>query len=63
MEESEHSAGILQELVSAGYIDVYDDIAAAEAGIKDGPVVVSKMALITTTKDGVLKHRLILDCA
>ena len=62
MEDSEFSSGIRQELVDAGYMDLYEDVKQAEEAINDGPIVLSKLALITTTKDGVLRHRLIFDC-
>ena len=58
LEESEHSHGVLQELVDAGYMDVYDDLSQAESAIQDSPIVLSKLALITTLKEGSLNAAL-----
>ena len=61
MEESEYGYEVLEELVTAGYVTQVSSLSEAKKIIGADPVV-SKLALITTEKDGVLKHRLILDC-
>ena len=54
-------AEVLDKLISAGYVIKYDCINKAMKA-HGGKILVSKLALITTEKDGQLKHRLILDC-
>ena len=51
------------KLVDSGYVTKYDSLADAIRGCQGKDIVLSKIALITsTTKQGTLKHRLILDC-
>ena len=61
MEDSPHGDEVLGELVNAGYVIKCKSIDEARR-LLDGEPIVSKLALITTEKDGVLKRRLILDC-
>ena len=62
MDDSDHGDDVLQELVDAGYVDNFMDPDAAQKALGVESIVTSKLALITTMKNGVPKHRLILDC-
>ena len=62
MDESPYSQEVLDDLVNAGYVTRCESIAAAIQHFAGKVPVVSKGALITKEKEGVLKHRLILDC-
>ena len=61
MEYSDAGEGILQDLVNKNYINKFGDLADVNNYLGADPVV-AKFALITTEKDGIIKHRLILDC-
>ena len=61
-EEPEHGYEVLQELVRKEFVVKTPSLDKALARLKGKTPILSKLALITTTKDGVLKHRLILDC-
>ena len=61
IEESPHGEGVLNDLVKSGFVKVFPDEQSAISYLEANPVV-AKMALISKEKDGVLKHRLILDC-
>ena len=61
IEDRPHGQKVLDELVNAGCVEVFSNEHAAIAYLKSNPVV-AKMALISKEKDGILKHRLILDC-
>ena len=50
------------ELVKAGFVKKVRSLEAAKQCLHGHTPVTSKLALITTEKEGVLKHRLILDC-
>ena len=62
MDSDPQGQEVLKDLVDAGYImklDTYDDLSDFLHG--ETPVM-CKIALIVTEKNGVTKHRLILDC-
>ena len=61
-EESDEAPDLLNELVSSGYVQEFADESGARTAAGGKPLVTSKLALITTMKDGVVKHRMILDC-
>ena len=62
MDESPYTAEALGELVEAGYVKKCPNLVEAMRYLKGERPVVSKGALISKLKDGVMKHRLILDC-
>ena len=53
---------MLDQLVREGYVKKVKSLSQAKQLLSGATPVTSKLALITTEKDGVLKHRLILDC-
>ena len=61
IEDSEYGEEVLGELVNSRFVDVFDDYDTACRHISAESLIYSKLALITTTKDGIIKHRLILD--
>ena len=63
MDDSPHGYEVLIKIVNSGYVTEYPSIQAALKDTSNKDLILSKMALITTTKkDGSLKHRLILAC-
>ena len=63
MDDSPHGEEVLGKLISAGYVIRYSSIDEAMQAHSGKEILVSsKLALITTEKEGQLKHRLILDC-
>ena len=62
MDESPYSRKALDKHVESGYIIKCDNIEEAKGILNGVNPVISKGALISKEKDGVLKHRLILDC-
>ena len=62
IEESEHGHEVLNELVLKGFVNKYATLNEAKLALGGLHPILSKLALITTVKEGVLKHRLILDC-
>lgn len=61
MEESDGGDHVLQDLVDKEYVIKFPSIEEAETYL-GSKAIVSKLALITTEKEGIVKHRLILDC-
>ena len=61
MESDEHGKELLEDLVKKGFVMAFDKHEDVVEYLGSQPVL-SKLALITTTKDGVTKYRLILDC-
>ena len=62
IEDSPYGLEVLEELVSKGFVMKLSDEAEVRSKMGGQLPILSKLALITTIKDGVLKHRLILDC-
>ena len=62
MEDSPHAAKVLQDLVDQKYVRRFRNIDDAKVYLKCKEPILSKMALVTVEKDGVLKHRLVMDC-
>ena len=62
MDESPYSREVLGDLVKNGYVTKCANIGEAMRLLQGRRPVVSKGALISKMKDGVMKHRLILDC-
>ena len=62
LEDSPHGEEVLGQLVREGYVKKVKSLSHAKQLLSGATPVTSKLALITTEKDGVLKHRLILDC-
>mgnify|MGYP006875435449 CR=1 FL=1 len=62
LEDSPHGKDVLQKLVDAGFVKKVRGLNQVKKELFGATPVTSKLALITTEKDGVLKHRLILDC-
>ena len=62
MEESPYGEEVLGKLVKSAYVTEYPSIKHAMKAHGGKQIIISKLALITTEKDGQLKHRLILDC-
>ena len=61
IEDSEYGEEVLGDLVNSRFVEVFDDYQTACRHIAADDLIYSKLALITTTKDGIVKHRLILD--
>ena len=61
MEDAPQGEQVLQDLVDKGFVMRVETHEDAVRYLDNEPIV-SKLALITTIKDGVEKHRLILDC-
>ena len=53
---------MLEQLAREGYVKKVKSRSHAKQLLSGATPVTSKLALITTENDGVLKHRLILDC-
>ena len=53
---------MLGELVDKGFVDCYGSLEEVISALGGDKPTLSKLALITTLKEGVLNHRLILDC-
>ena len=62
MDDSPHTRQVLSELVDAGYVHRCSSLAAATAYLNGQHPVITKGALTSKQKDGIWKHRLILDC-
>ena len=62
MDDSPHSKEVLDDLVKNNYVKKCGNIGEAIRYLKGQRPVVSKGALISKMKDGIMKHRLILDC-
>ena len=62
MDESPHGEGVMEELVAAGYVRKCLTKSELDTFLNHETPVLCKLALITTEKNGQLKHRLILDC-
>ena len=61
-EDSPHTVEVLDELVRSGYVVRCRGLQEARAYLRGEHPVMTKGALITKVKEGVTKHRLILDC-
>jgi len=61
IEDSPHGEEVLGDLVSKGFVAKFTDESEVKKLLDGHLPYLSKLALITTSKDGVLKHRLILD--
>ena len=62
LEEEPDGLGALLELVDAGFVlefDSYDDL---RAHLGNAEPITSKLAVIKSVKEGIVKYRLILDC-
>ena len=62
MDDSPFAQEVLSKLVDSGYVIKCDGIEEAKSLLNNVTPVISKGALISKEKDGVMKHRLILDC-
>ena len=62
IEDSEFGFEVLSELVRNDFVDEHATIHEARSALGGLYPILSKLALITTCKDGVYNHRLILDC-
>ena len=62
IEDSIYGVEVLEELFGKGFVYKYYDKKDVCSRLGGKMPILSKLALITTIKDGVLKHRLILDC-
>ena len=62
MDESPHGEGVMEELVAACYVRKCLNKSELDTLLNHETLVLCKLALITTEKNGQLKHRLILDC-
>ena len=61
MGSDEHGGELLEGLAKKGFVKAFDKHEDVVKYLGKHPVI-SKLALITTTKDGVTKYRLVLDC-
>ena len=62
LDDSPHTAEVLKALVDQKFVKKCSGLVEAMTYLRGERPVVSKGALISKMKDGVLKHRLILDC-
>ena len=62
LEEPPYASEVLDDLATKHFVRKTKDIHAARDFLNGHTPVCSKMALVTSEKDGVLKRRLVLDC-
>ena len=62
MEDSPHGEAVLADLVRKKYIKIFNTLKEAQEHVGSEDLTMNKLALITTEREGTLKHRLILDC-
>ena len=62
MEDSSHVEAVLADLVRKEYVKVFSTLKEAQDHVGSQDLTTNKLALITSERDGILKHRLILDC-